>query len=60
LKDKFGLSWQVVPRVATEMLQEKDSEKSQRVMKAIMGNGQDRHRSAKVRLRGLLTANEHE
>ena len=36
LKDKYGLSWQVVPTVAIEMLKDKDAEKSQRVMKAIM------------------------
>ena len=36
LKDKFGLSWQVVPRVLNEMLQDKDPEKSQRVMKAML------------------------
>jgi predicted 3-demethylubiquinone-9 3-methyltransferase (glyoxalase superfamily) len=36
LKDKYGLSWQVVPTVLTEMLKDKDSEKSQRVMKAML------------------------
>ena len=36
LKDKFGLSWQVVPTVLTEMLQDKDAAKSQRVMKAML------------------------
>src|SRR5712692_5740396 len=36
LKDKFGLSWQVVPRISIEMLLDKDPEKSERVMKAIM------------------------
>jgi predicted 3-demethylubiquinone-9 3-methyltransferase (glyoxalase superfamily) len=36
LKDKFGLSWQVVPTVLIEMLQDKDPEKSQRVMKAML------------------------
>ncbi len=36
LKDKFGLSWQVVPVVLTEMVQDKDVERSQRVMKAMM------------------------
>ncbi len=34
LKDKFGLSWQVVPRVMFELL--KDPAKSQRVMKAML------------------------
>src|SRR5438132_7460314 len=36
LKDKFGLSWQVVPTVLTELLQDKDVAKSQRVMKAML------------------------
>src|SRR6266446_1555274 len=36
LKDKFGLSWQVVPTVLGEMLQDKDPKKSQRVMKAML------------------------
>ncbi len=36
LKDKYGLSWQIVPTVLGEMLQDKDAEKSQRVMKAML------------------------
>jgi predicted 3-demethylubiquinone-9 3-methyltransferase (glyoxalase superfamily) len=36
LKDKYGVSWQVVPTVLVEMLQDADAEKSQRVMKAIL------------------------
>ena len=36
LKDKFGLSWQVNPRILGEMLQDKDPAKAQRVMKAMM------------------------
>jgi predicted 3-demethylubiquinone-9 3-methyltransferase (glyoxalase superfamily) len=36
LKDKFGVSWQVVPRVLIEMLGDNDSEKSERVMKAML------------------------
>ena len=36
LKDKFGLSWQVVPTVLIELLQDKDAAKSQRVMKAML------------------------
>ena len=34
LKDKYGLSWQVVPKVAIEML--KNPATSERVMQAIM------------------------
>src|SRR5688572_30707944 len=36
LQDKFGLSWQVVPSALGEMLEDKDAEKSQRVMKAML------------------------
>jgi predicted 3-demethylubiquinone-9 3-methyltransferase (glyoxalase superfamily) len=36
LKDKFGLSWQVVPTVLGELLQDKDAKKSQRVMEAML------------------------
>jgi predicted 3-demethylubiquinone-9 3-methyltransferase (glyoxalase superfamily) len=36
LKDKYGLSWQIVPTVLGEMMQDKDPEKSERVMKAML------------------------
>ncbi len=36
LKDKYGLSWQIVPTVLPEMLQDKDSKKSERVMSALL------------------------
>ena len=36
LRDKYGLSWQIVPTVLGEMMQDKDVEKSQRVMKAML------------------------
>ena len=36
LKDKFGLSWQVTPIVLIDMLHDKDSEKAERVMQAMM------------------------
>lgn len=36
LKDRYGLSWQIVPTVLGEMLQDKDAEKSERVMKAML------------------------
>jgi predicted 3-demethylubiquinone-9 3-methyltransferase (glyoxalase superfamily) len=35
LKDKFGLSWQIVPRALTEMLKDKDANKATRVMQAM-------------------------
>jgi predicted 3-demethylubiquinone-9 3-methyltransferase (glyoxalase superfamily) len=36
LKDKFGLSWQVVPTALTEMMMDKDAKKVQRVTKAFL------------------------
>ena len=36
LKDKYGLSWQVIPSVLPEMLQDKDAGKSKRVMNAML------------------------
>src|SRR5262249_902356 len=39
LKDRFGLSWQVVPTVLTELLADPDREKSQRVMAAMLQMG---------------------
>ena len=36
LKDRYGLSWQIVPTVLGRMMQDKDPAKSQRVMKAML------------------------
>jgi predicted 3-demethylubiquinone-9 3-methyltransferase (glyoxalase superfamily) len=36
LKDKYGLSWQIVPRPLLEMLNDPDAKKSQRVMAAML------------------------
>jgi predicted 3-demethylubiquinone-9 3-methyltransferase (glyoxalase superfamily) len=36
-KDKFGLSWQVVPKGFVEMMTDADTERGQRAMKAMMG-----------------------
>ena len=36
LKDKYGLSWQIVPTALGELVQNKDPEKADRVMKALM------------------------
>ncbi len=36
LKDKYGVSWQIVPAVLGEMMRDKDIEKTERVMKAIL------------------------
>src|SRR5712664_2444336 len=36
LKDKFGLSWQIIPSVLGKMLGDKDAEKAKRVMQAML------------------------
>ena len=36
LRDKYGVSWQIVPTILAEMLQDKNAEKSARVMKAML------------------------
>ena len=36
LKDKFGVSWQVVPTILSKLLADKDAGKSQRVMHAML------------------------
>ena len=39
LKDKFGVSWQIVPTLQDELLRGPDVEKAQRAMKAVLGMG---------------------
>jgi len=36
LKDKYGLSWQVVPTLLSELLESKDAKKAERVMAAML------------------------
>ncbi|WP_141431136.1 VOC family protein [Bacillus sp. 03113] len=36
LKDKFGVSWQIVPTILNELINDSDSEKTDRVMKALL------------------------
>ncbi len=36
LKDKYGISWQIVPTVLGKLLNDKNAERSQRVMKAML------------------------
>ena len=52
LKDKYGVSWQVVPSVLVEMLQGRDAERSERVMKAML-------QMNKIDIEGLKKAYEH-
>jgi predicted 3-demethylubiquinone-9 3-methyltransferase (glyoxalase superfamily) len=36
LKDKYGISWQIVPNILGELLNDPDTEKSKKVMKAML------------------------
>jgi predicted 3-demethylubiquinone-9 3-methyltransferase (glyoxalase superfamily) len=37
LKDRYGVSWQIVPRRLVELISDPDREKSQRAMRAMLG-----------------------
>jgi predicted 3-demethylubiquinone-9 3-methyltransferase (glyoxalase superfamily) len=37
LKDRFGVSWQIVPTALPRLLGDRDAERSQRVMQAMLG-----------------------
>ena len=52
LKDKFGLSWQIVPTVLGEMMQDKDPMKVERVTKALVP-------MKKIDIEALKLAYEH-
>jgi len=39
LKDRFGVSWQITPTVLDELINDSDSERAQRAMKAMLGMG---------------------
>lgn len=39
LKDKYGVSWQIIPTRLPELLQDEDAEKAQKVMKAMLEMG---------------------
>lgn len=51
LTDKFGVSWQVVPRALGELLSDEDPEKAQRVMNAML-------QMSKIEIEGLRRAYE--
>jgi predicted 3-demethylubiquinone-9 3-methyltransferase (glyoxalase superfamily) len=36
LKDKYGVSWQIVPTILAELMSDKDAAKTQRVLQALM------------------------
>jgi predicted 3-demethylubiquinone-9 3-methyltransferase (glyoxalase superfamily) len=39
LKDKYGLSWQIIPSILGRLLQDKDAQKSSRAMQAMLQMG---------------------
>lgn len=51
LRDKYGVSWQIVPTILGELLQDQDAEKSERVMKAML-------QMKKIDIKGLKQAYE--
>jgi predicted 3-demethylubiquinone-9 3-methyltransferase (glyoxalase superfamily) len=53
LTDKYGVSWQIVPTILTEMMQEKDARKTERVMKAML-------QMKKIDITGLKEAYEQQ
>ena len=53
LKDKYGLSWQIVPTILGEMLSDPDAKKAERVMKAML-------QMKKIDIKGLKQAYEQQ
>ena len=53
LRDKFGLSWQIIPEVLGELLNDPDPVKSQRVMQAML-------QMSKIDIAGLKAAYQQE
>jgi predicted 3-demethylubiquinone-9 3-methyltransferase (glyoxalase superfamily) len=54
LKDKYGLSWQIIPSALGKMLGDKDPEKSKRVMQAMWQIG----KWTEIDIKGLQDAYE--
>jgi len=53
LKDKYGFSWQIIPRTLPELLNDPDKEKSARVMQAML-------KMKKIEIKGLKEAAEQQ
>jgi len=53
LKDRFGLSWQIVPSILGELMGDPDPVKSQRVMQAML-------QMSKIDIAGLQRAYEQQ
>jgi predicted 3-demethylubiquinone-9 3-methyltransferase (glyoxalase superfamily) len=54
LKDKFGLSWQIVPAQLPALIDDPDPEKAGRTMKALLQMKKRGHRKARKRPRRLI------
>lgn len=52
LKDKYGLSWQIIPATLGQLMQDKDPERSKRVMNAML-------QMDKIDIKKLKEAYEH-
>lgn len=53
LKDKFGVSWQIIPKALIEMMNDQDTKKSKRVMEAML-------QMKKIDIKGLKQAYQQE
>ena len=53
LKDKYGLSWQIIPSALSELMRDKDPAKARRVMEAMM-------KMSKIDIQGLRDAYDRE
>jgi len=53
LTDRFGLSWQIIPAILGQLLQDKDPQKSKRVLQAML-------QMNKIDIAGLKQAYEQE
>ena len=53
LQDRYGVSWQIVPTILGQLLQDKDREKSKRVMQAML-------KMIKLDIQGLTQAYEQQ
>lgn len=49
LRDKYGISWQIVPKILGEMMQDQDPKKQESVMKAML-------QMKKIDIQGLMAA----
>ncbi len=53
LKDKYGVTWQIIPSALGKLLQDRDAEKAARVMKAML-------QMEKIEIKGLQQAYDRE